>query len=519
MKESKDRLLQGERGFFGRFCNNAFWGIAFTLSLCVFCLNFWYTAVISYDTYEHVTITSTPLKGLLFVLVSAAALVLTGLFYNRIKEADLKILFRVFAVIYCVMGAYLIFNSDVGLRSDALMVYDTAEKFSAGNMMYFEQGKYLHSYPHQTGLMLYNCLLRIFGSRASFNFAVNLGLIIGINYFNVKISGLLFKSKAVETITLVLSFAFLPQLFFIMFAYGLIPGLFFMTVSFYCALLFAQRGGTVYLVFTAVFSGIAVLLRKNYIIGVAAIAIYFLFLSSQKIKTRIIAAVCVILCAILPMKMILGYFELKTGNDLDNGVPTVMWIAMGTDLHNRDRAPGWYNGFNYYTYIDEGYDSAKAEKIGVERLKQNIREMKDDPKKALYFFKEKTVSMWCENTYQSMWSGPLEVCGQFTHTPLLQDIYNGGETEKGIALYCEWASQFIWLFALAFLVLYARKKEGWQLFALYFVGGLIFHTLWEGKSQYIYPYVYCLIPSASYAFCQLSKSSITVIKKLQKKNA
>ena len=60
-------------------------------------------------------------------------------------------------------------------------------------------------------------------------------------------------------------------------------------------------------------------------------------------------------------------------------------------------------------------------------------------------------------------------------------------------------------FTLIFLLLHRKRFEGWELFTLFFVGGLIFHTFWEGKSQYTYPYVFCLIPFAAYAFYAMSE--------------
>ena len=481
-------------------CNNAFWVLSLTLACLLFCINFWYSAAISYDTYEHITITETPLRGVLFCCIGLIAVVLAyycGKFADKISE---NAFFGVFAVAYIVMGIYLINGNDGSLRSDPAMVYDAARHYFKGNLDYFEQGSYLHSYPHQTGLMLYNAFLMIFGKDASVNFFVNLLLVIGINYVIYKTADLMFKNRLVNIVAVVFAFAFLPQLFFVLFAYGLIPGLFFMCLAMYFTLKLTRTEKMIYILPLSVFAGLAVLIRKNYIIGVLAMVIYLTVMSKSRLRVRLLAAVCAFVCALLPMKLILGYFEDRTGNDLDNGVPSVMWIAMGTDLDNRDRAPGWYNGFNYYTYINEGYNAEPTAEIGKEKLRQNIERMKSEPSAAYEFFFEKAVSMWCENTYQSIWSGPLEECSQYTDTELLKDIYNGGETEKDIAFFCEGVNQLIWSFALIFLAALGRKQDGWQIFMLFFVGGFLFHLMWEGKSQYIYPYVFCLIPCSAYAF-------------------
>ena len=496
-------------------CNNAFWVLTIGFATLMFCMNFYHTAVISYDTYEHVTITNTPWVGVLFCALGGLGVIAASFLLKLADKINEKAFFCVFAIIYIAMGLYIINGCDTTLRSDPAMVFDAARWVSLGNYDYFEQGSYLHSYPHQTGLMLYDALLRSFGKDASVNFTVNLLMVIGINYVFLKISDITFESKLVNIVTVVLSFSFLPQLFFVMFAYGLIPGFLFMSLAFYYTLKLVKSEGLIYILPLGVFMALAVILRKNYIIGAFAIVIYLFVMSKSRVKVRLLAAVCVLACAILPMKMILGYFEYKTGNDLDNGVPSVMWIAMGTDLENRDRAPGWYNGFNYYTYIQQGYNAEPTAEIGVEKLKSNLEQMKSDPKAAVEFFYEKSVSMWCENTYQSIWSGPLEECSQYTENDILRDIYNGGETESGVAFFCESVSQMIWLFLLIFLVAFAGRCDGWQIMLLFFVGGVLFHLMWEGKSQYIYPYVFCLIPCAAYAFVRCALRVRGAAKKLK----
>ncbi len=485
-----------------KFCNSVFFYIALIFTLIVLLFNFLYSANISYDTYEHITVTNTVFRGILFCFFAILFVFLLSFALKIIQRIDEKKLFWCFSLFYIIAGAYLIFNVDMSLRSDALSVYNSAKNFASGSYDYFAQGKYLHSYPHQTGLMLYDYLLYTFGKSTAFVFTVNLILVIAINYGNYKIANLVFESKLTNILTITLSFVFFPQLFFILFAYGLIPGLFFMIFAFYYALEFVKKNSMKSLLLMLLFLSFAVIIRKNYIIGAIAVIIYISIASKARIWVRLVAIFCVVLCSIMPMKLIISYFENVSGQNLDNGVPSVMWIAMGTDMNNKDRAPGWYNGFNYYTYIDVGYDSKAAAEIGKEKLNANIETIKNEPKAALVFFKEKTVSMWCENTYQSIWSGPLEVCGQYTHTNILRSLYNGEEAERDVARFCEFITQIIWMFALGFLVFYRKKYDGWQLMFLFFVGGLLFHTVWEGKSQYIYPYIYCLIPFVSYAMSE-----------------
>jgi len=69
------------------------------------------------------------------------------------------------------------------------------------------------------------------------------------------------------------------------------------------------------------------------------------------------------------------------------------------------------------------------------------------------------------------------------------------------------------LLGVLVLLLYGKHSEGWEVFFLYFIGGLIFHTFWEAKSQYTYPYAFCLIPFAMYAAAMLLRKIRTVQKR------
>ena len=101
--------------------------------------------------------------------------------------------------------------------------------------------------------------------------------------------------------------------------------------------------------------------------------------------------------------------------------------------------------------------------------------------------------------FQSVWSGPLEHCGQKTHTDLLRSIYNGEKAESVIASFSKILLFVIYGFTACFLILRGRKHDGWEIFVMFFIGGLLFHTVWEGKSQYVYPYVFGMIPFAAAA--------------------
>ena len=124
----------------------------------------------------------------------------------------------------------------------------------------------------------------------------------------------------------------------------------------------------------------------------------------------------------------------------------------------------------------------------------------------------KIISQWCDPLYQSLWSGPLEAVGQKTYTRITESLYCDGLAEDTMTVVCKFVSTLIWVGIIVFLICCGKNTQGWELFLMYFLGGLIFHTFWEGKSQYIYPYVFCLIPCAMAGIWELSRRMKRVFK-------
>lgn len=476
--------------------------LACLFTVLVFLLNVLYQSEVSYTKYEITTISGSLKFSLLALVVWAVLIVAAAFLRGRFQMRNIgeKKLFYLLTVLYAIAALYLILNVDTTLRSDAETTFNAAKAFRLGDRSMLQKGGYMYRYPHQLGLMLYDCILTFFSTNPAFNFVMNFAFVIGINYLSYKISDTLFHDKAVNLLTIVCAFAFLPQLFFILFAYGLTPGFFFLMLAFYEALVFTERLRVRELVALALSAAAAILLKRNYMIGVMALAIFFLLKLLERKNWRYLLAACVLAaCMVVPSQLLISGFEAVSGTQLNEGTPSVLWFAMGTDLDNTKRAPGWYDSSNYDIYTDSGSSRAVSAAVGKEKLAENFADMRQDPARAYRFFRDKTISQWCEPMYQSVWTGPQETCGQYTHTRILVSLYNGGTVENIAEFFSKFLTLTLWGCAAAFLFFCRKRYSGWEILFLFFMGGLLFHTAWEGKSQYIYPYVFCLIPCAMYA--------------------
>ncbi len=257
-------------------------------------------------------------------------------------------------------------------------------------------GEYFYKNPHQLGLVTYDCFLLLFSKEVNFVFFTNLLWILIANFAVWQTVRLLYPEKEnIRKIVILLSFAFLPQFFYLFYAYGQVP-----------------------------------LVRQNYAVaGIAILLIYFL--NALQKKRWIYTAACLgVLCSILlPGKLVTAYYENAASTDLQNGMPAVLYVAMG--LQEGDdiwRASGWYNSFNDDTYLENNCNVEISSQIAMDSIKSRLDTFIRNPAYTVEFFGEKLITTWCEPTYQSIWSGPMISMGNHTEAAMLHELYSGGRS-------------------------------------------------------------------------------------------
>ena len=94
---------------------------------------------------------------------------------------------------------------------------------------------------------------------------------------------------------------------------------------------------------------------------------------NDKKRRHLLIAMIVLILSLTSGKIVATIYHSVTDMPQNSGVPSLLWIAMGTDLDNNlRRAPGWYNQYNYNTYIDTDCDSEKSSKIARNKIQDNI---------------------------------------------------------------------------------------------------------------------------------------------------
>lgn len=441
-------------------------------------------------------------EGLFFILIPVFCFILWKL-KTIIKNFSCTRLFIILAIIYLIAGLYIAFKVPAMIRSDPYMIYKYARKFLKGDYEGLSGGYYLRFFPYQLGMVTFEMGLLSIWNNIRVLFIANLILILLINFMQWKIAALLFTNKIAVNYCIILSFAFVPQLFYILFTYGTIPGHFFVCLSYFFLIKHIKNHTPFSSILCGLCLGIAVIFKPNYLIAaVACVIVLFLDLLQKYSRAKLVALFVILALAVIPNQLFLQMWRNISGINFDGGAPYILNVTMGLQPEEmgNGRLGGWYNGYNYDTFELNGYNIDESKKVAYNDLKALIDHWKSSPSKAREFFFDKIKSTWCDPLFQSLWSGPLEDSDQFVDDKILHSLYTGGHVAIVFEKYMNLFMIAIYLLSgiWCFIRLFRRKAGHVELFyLLLFIGGFIFHLVSETKSQYVYMYAYSLIPYAS----------------------
>ncbi|KRM53480.1 hypothetical protein FC64_GL000391 [Ligilactobacillus araffinosus DSM 20653] len=446
-----------------------------------------------------------------------------------LKNVDPRRGFLVFTGAFLIAGLFLVINMPTKLNeADQLFTLKAANQMNHGNfislqldkfhpsVLPFEKnlGGYLAIYPFQLGYVTYLRLLECFSTNIRFFYLLNVLIFLLINYLLYRIVKLVTKNNwLVMNWTLLLSFAFLPELFFVLFIYGNIPGLCacLAAVYFGLKLIMDDSHGRFTWLWCVLLFVLAYQLKSNYQIAVLALGIVFVLHAIKYRRYKLIAMPLITFALMLGSnKLVTAAYEAESGLHLSKGLPMITYVAMGLEpQNNQGRGAGWYDGYTINLYVANHFDSKKTIQAAKAKIKDELKSYSNNTREAGQFFKDKFVSTWADPTFESVWIAPYFARPR---TAILNNIYYGNrfslkhprivkwyqKSMKPISAWCNIVVVTILVLA-AGLILYKKTKlNPYATFAiLYLMGGMAFHLMWETKSQYVFQYIVCLIPVAA----------------------
>ncbi|MDO4803632.1 MAG: hypothetical protein Q4A32_02280 [Lachnospiraceae bacterium] len=546
-----------------KICRKIISALGTALLLSLVFLNFFMRAYMPLTKKEHME----------FYRVESLFMVLAGSFIllfiiilrkNLLRHLPPQTVSAVSAIFYLISGLVLIFHAGTTVRSDVLECFLAAQGFHKGDFSSLKEGGYLFENAHQIGFILFETLLVRISQNARVLFFLNLILAIVDNLLIVRLASITTGgNREAVTIAGLLAMLFLPHLHFILFGYNQQISMTLMLAAAVCMGKFIRTHSILPLFFMGVFSFLSVCVRGNSgIFVMAEILLILLHMmrgtgrkaskksaaydewnaptygrdgsdrSSARRNLLCLAAAIVLAAALLcagPAMRAAG--RNAAGQEIPKELPKTMWVAMG--MQDGPRAAGWYNGYIYRAYRKNGYDLALAAADSRKEIHDRIQVFHGDLGLFVYFYSEKIYSTWCEPTFESIWSGPLEDMDQQMGGRLLHQLYAGGVLYAMFVNYCSiinliiFAGAFVGMFLLLVNVVRRRGAKSLSpagldmlLFpCILLLGGFLFHIFWETKSQYVMIYVYMLIPLSAFGYACVCPETFRKAKNLFHKAA
>ena len=381
---------------------------------------------------------------------------------------------------------------------DAAYVMEAAQLFAQGNYKVMQQ-EYFHACSYQLGLCLpMEIVLRLLPGLDLNLFMQGLGVVLNASCVAMLawLAGQALGGGAAWT-TLLLSSLFLPAMLNPVHAYNTLPMFFCVVAAMCCFARYLRTRRARWGFAWAALMGAAYMLKPNAAIPMLALLICAVLdvLRSRDWRAVGFALLSAVL-GVLLIRAVIGQYELRSGVTLTGNVSMLSRLTMG--LQEGRVEAGWYN-----RYIERFFPlevtAEQEHAAALADLTQRLQEMAASPALAADFFRRKLLSQWLEPTCGILWYAHLgEPAGPLA--PLAQQMYaQGGALRTALEAYMNVYQQALYLLACVGLVGTIRRKPGslQLLLPLYVLGGLLYHALFEAKSQYAYIYMLLLLPSAA----------------------
>ena len=168
------------------------------------------------------------------------------------------------------------------------------------------------------------------------------------------------ETQISENVLLLGYLLFLPVFFYITYIYGTLPGLFFALLAILFQLKYDRYTKFTQMLGAVLCITISIIFKSNYLIFGIAMIIYAIYraLSKRLCKRELVFCALLVIILLGGKKATNEIMTQITGVPVNDGSPMISYVAMG--LQDCAVAPGWWNGYNWNVYKENGYDSGLA---------------------------------------------------------------------------------------------------------------------------------------------------------------
>lgn len=521
-------VLMNQNAVFYRFVNSLLRimlaGALFLLLLhSLFSTGFLGKIVLEDGTLQERTlnIADTPSRHFFLFVLCSASFFLARRLWQTIKERDPfrwtqkrdDMVFWGLLLFTFAAGIVYVLLTQLAPGSDPAKVWAVAMQWRQGDFSAFEEGGYLFRYPFQSGIILYFYLLSfVFGAG---NYVavqlVNVFCLVVIYGLLAKLTVFFWPRKGLRNLVYIGLLIWSPLAFYVTYLYGILPGMALSLGAVWFASRYFLKRRYRYIAISSLCMGAATVLKMNCLVWLIAIACFLvydmidsLFLTKDPQPKKWTASLLFILCLAGSVILCNGcsnrIVERIAGRELPEGIPMISWVVMG--LQDAPMAPGTYNGFICDVYTEAAYDTEKAVEATKQEIKSTVGELMENPLDyGIPFFARKTAFQWNDPTFITLICTRDREAAVEIPAPLQSLIYGRGSVRYSLLL--NDLQTLIWAGALLYVLLRWNSRNLYELMgAVVFLGGYLFHMIWESGASYTIPYFAALIP---YAVCGMAE--------------
>lgn len=425
----------------------------------------------------------------LYGLIVSIPIIIIFWLYNHYEE-KINIQLIMVAILQVIIFL-VIWSSNSVPTADQAIVEELARKFIDGNFTTILQPNYIATYPHQIGIVsLIYVVYSLFGVSIRILQTLNMIMVLLSYYYIYKIVNLI--NGKPTTMSIFIAVLFLPISIYSAFIYGESTSIAMSLGAIYFILKFLENSKYKYILFTFIVILIGLLARKNSVIVLIGIIVvlFIKMITDEKKLQKGVLILLLCFCYWMSDSGLKYLYTVKTGYSFSEGVSTTLYLAMG--MQEGEQGAGAYNFFNTSTYVYESnFDSNKANKIGMESIKDSLKTFIHEPNYMINFYSRKIVNQWLNPDF-----------GAFYHTyPSngrndFNSAFYENEAINGVILILLDGLQSVFYLGIILYFLFNRRepKINNSILGIIFIGGFLFSILWEAKSRYCMPYICFLIP-------------------------
>ena len=470
------------------------------------------------------------------------------------KSKYVVTVFEIALVLYVVIiGIVWVVNVRSVPAADSYNIYEAATDAAQGkytsmhnfsnfyNSQMYDGYSYFQYYPFQLGFVAFSeFVYRIFGTGSSMPIQIINVLALASAYFAIaRITRLLFKSRRIEFIAIIMLALCIQPILFCTFVYGNIIG---MTCALWASLLlikYFKTGQYRWIYPSGALLVLAVMVKYNNMIYLIAFVIMLVIHIVKKKKWQSAAIAAALIIAVLGTNsLVIKSYEARADEEFSPGVSQPLYLALG--LKESSMAPGWYTHTAKDLYAqkylipkyngDANASLSDANDAAWDEIGKRLDEFSEDSDYAFEFFGKKILSQWNEPTFESIWVSKVkghtateeeklrsgvDTIGSDQMTGLTNAVYKKS-TGQALEMHFNFYMQIMYiLFAAGIYLMFIKKKTNIEtvLLPLVMLGAFGYHLLFEGKSQYVLTYIPLLIPVAAYALNAILEGKYTNVKK------